>query len=387
MKAALTAIAVTLLACGSSADSDNDDVVGPFTGVTHRYVVDSFGLPRNNAEARDLAGDLDGSEYAQNLVGQTIALLRTYYDITDHGADMVASGAISSSVEIVADDLTDDDTVSFRYLGADGAPTTIAGGTFVAGEFRSNRARTTSVPGAAELHLPVFRDADPSVLPLDGMEVDMSPDGAGGYTATIRGGINYTVARRVAGEGLAQMIQAAPASHLIMLDMFDKSPKDYRVTPQEVSANSLLQAFLSSDLQGDAHLISFAFSVHLRPCDAGGCPAATFDHCFDRVHDGDESDVDCGGSCRACIGGAACTAPSDCDTHACNGTCAQPTCSDGLRDGLETDVDCGTNCEPCASDMKCAIDTDCASGQCGAAPSCSPDDLFCIDLPAYATCL
>jgi hypothetical protein len=50
--------------------------------------------------------------------------------------------------------------------------------------------------------------------------------------------------------------------------------------------------------------------------------------CNDGIQNGDETGVDCGGSCTAC---------------------ATPTCSDGLQNGTETGVDCGGSCAPCVA--------------------------------------
>ena len=46
--------------------------------------------------------------------------------------------------------------------------------------------------------------------------------------------------------------------------------------------------------------------------------------CFDGIKNGDETGIDCGGSCVAC-----------------------PTCDDGIQNGDETGIDCGGSCEPC----------------------------------------
>lgn len=43
---------------------------------------------------------------------------------------------------------------------------------------------------------------------------------------------------------------------------------------------------------------------------------------------------------------------------------ATATCFDRVRDGAETDVDCGGYCAPCAQDLACRISRDCASGRC-----------------------
>ncbi len=49
--------------------------------------------------------------------------------------------------------------------------------------------------------------------------------------------------------------------------------------------------------------------------------------CNDGIKNGDETGVDCGGSCPACP--------------------TTPTCNDGIQNGTETGVDCGGNCSPC----------------------------------------
>ena len=142
-------------------------------------------------------------------------------------------------------------------------------------------------------------------------------------------------------------------------------------------------------------------------CGSGGvCTAPT---CSDSVHNGDETDVDCGASCGStCSVGATCASDSDCATAVCDGVsttcsspvcgdsvcatgggetcascpadcgdCATPTCSDGIHNGDETDVDCGGSCaETCADGSTCSVASDCASGVCGsggvcAAPTCS----------------
>jgi hypothetical protein len=98
-------------------------------------------------------------------------------------------------------------------------------------------------------------------------------------------------------------------------------------------------------------VLSLGFGVHLAPCPTGHCTKPIADPCHDRIRDGDETDVDCGGSCGACGAGATCALATDCLTQACNGNhCAAPTCDDKIRDGFETGVDCGWGgCRACGS--------------------------------------
>lgn len=71
--------------------------------------------------------------------------------------------------------------------------------------------------------------------------------------------------------------------------------------------------------------------------------------CTDGRKNGNETDIDCGGSsCLACADGRACNTGTDCSSGVCNsGICQAPTCTDQVKNGNETGVDCGGSCKPC----------------------------------------
>ena len=110
-------------------------------------------------------------------------------------------------------------------------------------------------------------------------------------------------------------------------------------------------------------------------CPSGGIPntlggkcvaAAT---CDDKIKNGNENDVDCGGSCPLKCGDTkGCGLGTDCVSGVCTlGKCQAPACNDKLKNGNETDTDCGGTCgATCALLAKCAIDNDCASKNCAA---------------------
>ena len=95
------------------------------------------------------------------------------------------------------------------------------------------------------------------------------------------------------------------------------------------------------------------------------------------VKDGDETDVDCGGSSApACVDGKACVAAADCQSAVCTGNvCQAPTSTDGVKNGTETDVDCGggapTNAPRCQTGDACAETSDCAAVLCNAQNTCA----------------
>ena len=355
-------IVATLAGC---ADNTSNDVVGPFTGETHRFVVDSITLPRTSDAGRAIADDLDGDGNLDNQLGLLLATLNSQDLVTEHGAQMIASGAIASIVEIVADDLMSDDAVGVTYFGGEGESAIVAGGRIENGVFRSNRTRESAVPGAAVMYLPVFVDADPVVIELVGMQLDLAPDGAGGYDAVIHGAFPEDEAKAAAFEGLLELTLANPGGHRVLRKLVDVN-NDGVVTLEEFESVALFQSLLARDLElRGMHVLSAGFRVHLKPCPDGRCTSAPTAPCFDRVLDGDETSVDCGGSCRKCPAEATCSLGSDCQTGACDaGHCRAPTCSDGIEDGFESDVDCGANCPRCQLGQACVGDLDCVTGNC-----------------------
>ena len=97
-------------------------------------------------------------------------------------------------------------------------------------------------------------------------------------------------------------------------------------------------------------------------CTNAVCQAPT---CLDTVRNGDETGVDCGGSCTGCDTGGGCNAGADCLSGVClNGACQAAACDDQVRNGDETDVDCGGSCGGCDDGLLCAVDADCSGGRC-----------------------
>ena len=98
-------------------------------------------------------------------------------------------------------------------------------------------------------------------------------------------------------------------------------------------------------------------------CSANQCVASS---CTDTIKNGDETDVDCGGSCAKCNPGQTCKVANDCASGVCTGgKCVAAACTDGVRNGSETDVDCGGSCAAkCTFGKSCAIGGDCVFGVC-----------------------
>jgi hypothetical protein len=293
-----------------------------------RFAVDSFTMPSQHV-GQDFGGDLNGDGHRDNQIGQALAALDFSNDLTTHGGDMIAGGAIASSLVL--------DLGAVSYFGFDGADAIAMPAKNDAGVITTGRAK----PGMAMVVLPIFSDADPTSAQLDSVDVQLVPDGVGGYDVAVHGAFDPDAVWVLVQMGLQQMLFADPDAHYPLADLVDPKRKG-SFTPQDLQQNS----FLFSLLQPDVNLmgmpmVSFGYAMHVIPCDAGACVTAPpADLCHDRVQDNGETGVDCGGSCAACKP-------------------AVPSCTDGVRDGLETDVDCGWNCTGCDSGKRCYKDSDC----------------------------
>jgi hypothetical protein len=66
------------------------------------------------------------------------------------------------------------------------------------------------------------------------------------------------------------------------------------------------------------------------------------------------------------------------ETDECTSLCAPPACDDGIVSGDESDVDCGGSCEDCDVGAMCASRDDCSSLAC--AGVCAPILASCLEL-------
>ena len=116
-------------------------------------------------------------------------------------------------------------------------------------------------------------------------------------------------------------------------------------------------------------------------CAAGVCEDLPL-QCQDKALSGDETDLDCGGSCAPCDAEKGCKVDVDCSTKYCHlavepAVCRQPKCSDGVQNQGETAKDCGGQaCRDlnllCNNGSACGEDGDCVTGYCKGGTCTSP---------------
>jgi hypothetical protein len=367
----LAVLALLLSACASEGPP-RGDVTGPYAGPITRYVVDRFELPASSTKAREVADDLDGDQVKDNQLGLTFGSLASFGNLTTHAPDMIASGALASIVQIQANERAGDQIARVWFYGAEGDEAVAVGGRIEAGVFTSNRTKSTWVPGTARLRLPVFVDADPIEIELHGVQIDLKPDGKGGYDGVINGGVREDEALRLAYDGVLDMLYSNPQDHRTFWFLVDRNRDGTIGFDEAAGEDGILGALIKSDLElrlrdgTREQMVSLGFGFHISPCASGTCaPATILDRCHDRILDGTETDVDCGGDCMPCGDRERCSAPEDCFTGSCaGGQCAAATCTDGRLDAFEADIDCGGGCGPCATGRTCDFTYDCSSGTC-----------------------
>jgi hypothetical protein len=126
--------------------------------------------------------------------------------------------------------------------------------------------------------------------------------------------------------------------------------------------------------------------------DSGSMAIDAAGSCTDKKKNGDETDVDCGGSCAGCGPNKACMVDSDCSATAsgcdanhggctCDSAskrCVYNHCFDRKKSGGESDVDCGGGvCPPCGRGLACERDADCSSNGCDSVTlTCALDPCF-----------
>ncbi len=106
-----------------------------------------------------------------------------------------------------------------------------------------------------------------------------------------------------------------------------------------------------------------------KSCELASHLCVTDSQCADTQQNGNETDVDCGGgTCSACALGKACLGNTDCASFACHAVsllCTFDACTDLRMDGDESDVDCGgtsNTCGRCGVGQKCNSNLDCMGG-------------------------
>jgi hypothetical protein len=358
MRSLMVSFLVVVAGCGGGSGQ----VQGPFTGAARRFYVTHLMLPQ---QRDDFAEDLNGDGRVDNQLGNITGAIAAYQADNQH-LDEIVGAQPPMMIEIVSDDpsLREDDTVGVRWIGGDGAADQL-GAVMHDGALKSNRATTT--PAYATARLALFADADPAAVTLDHYQLDLAPDGEGGFVGQLAGTIPAGDVIPDIAPGLIQMV--ANDARPLFIYWFDVN-RDGVITLDEIANDHLVQNLIAPDVRVGVRAnqpkddLSVGFMFTLAPCSDAACtraaPAAT---CFDRVRNGDETDVDCGGSCRPCAGGGTCTVAADCVTQACDGgRCRAPSCGDAIRDGYEIDIDCGPGCGKCVDGAHCHEEADCQSG-------------------------
>ncbi len=148
---------------------------------------------------------------------------------------------------------------------------------------------------------------------------------------------------------------------------------------KETCQNNIWGACLGAVFPVFADLCNNAFDDDCDGTVDEGCQQqssnVTSSHCFNQQKDGDELGIDCGGSCRACVGcndGILNQGEQKISADLGNGTISDcggnncppcPSCFDDILNQDETDIDCGGICRACEEEQEDDDDHDGLSEQ------------------------
>jgi hypothetical protein len=301
-------LVLALLSGCSASTSAPKDIVGPFIGPMRRFYVSSIALPMQRS---DFAADLNGDDRADNQLGNIVGGLAGQRVANYHIDEIVAARVIDATVDIISDDpsLFYDPTVGVVWNGVAGQPGELTGGVLANAIVSTNRVALTQHPAAGMVSLPLFKDADPTVVPVASYQLTLFDDGAGGFIGQLNGVVIGGLTAR-AWPQLQQMLAAHPEEHTQLVKTLD-SDKDGKVSLDELTHAAIIQNVTSPDVHwepggaeptGEPNALSIAFGFTLAPCIDDACtrPVAA-PACHDRIKNGDEQQVDCGGSCETCF--------------------------------------------------------------------------------------
>ena len=185
------------------------------------------------------------------------------------------------------------------------------------------------------------------------------------------------------------IITIPPATSDSASDDDGQGPTDPTAPATSSSSSSSSSSTSTADPTSAGTTLDETTGLDTDPTTTGASPA-----CDDGLQNGDETDLDCGGSCAPCALGQACQQGSDCQSAVCEGgACAPaPACDDGVQNGDESDLDCGGSCMPCPVGGACQSDDDCV-GTCTdnlCDPVTCESDADCVKLDtecAVGTCV
>ena len=219
--------------------------------------------------------------------------------------------------------------------------------------------------GSAIVHLHgVLRsDADPVVVRVSYLRATLVSDGHGGFDAYVAGAIVHEEAVGAAFASVDQMLTARPGDHFAFVRIFDTERRPHRV-PAEFRGPARCDRFAAVAGRDDRRPgnccrsgSACIFAVRDGRCMATPATAT----CFDRMLNGTETDLDCGGSCGTCAAGATCTSAADCESAACDGTCVPRPVSMASAMGSRPTSTAAATGGGCAVGKACYSDNDCTA--------------------------
>lgn len=313
----LCVLVIFATACGATRREPTDPpvvVVGPFTGTTSRWVMDGV-----STADTDLHPSTRDKWVGHSKIGGLLSAVFAVNDGSTATPAMRSSGVLRSTLELISDDpvLANDNSVGMRYVaGIEDSTSIELGGRLARAQFHSNGAFDRAAPLIrGELLLPVFRYADPIRLRVTNLETSLLVTDTS-LEMLVQGGVLDADVKAAVFPSVNQMVAFRPTEFGLLRVFFDPN-FDGVITREESDAaiDTLVNRDVRIDDSGrvalhtsdasDANGYSLGVVLRFVRCESGWCGDDS-QPCTDRVQDGDETSIDCGGSCGPCSGTAPC---------------------------------------------------------------------------------
>lgn len=281
LRAFIFASSVLLAAAGCADDAPAEDpCASPVPeGGHYQFVVSQIDMPTNTDSTRALALDLDGDGIGDNRMGQILSAVESSFPSYDLDAE--ADGLIANGTLIPLFDLQTVDLVSATHVGLtvlhgldlDGDPSNNTSGSELFGIDTSRGSGllvgcidggTVDVAhGAVPVAFTFPGLGDAFVVRLEGARV-VGQVGASGFSGLIGGGMSQqtidgdfepalqrgfdNIVVRDCPNGAGSCTSDFASA---LLDLFDTSPEDGRISLSELQNSSLIRSLLALDVDLD----------------------------------------------------------------------------------------------------------------------------------------
>ena len=240
---------VVVAGCADDEEAFDTSTCGAATTLR----VNAMTIPKNIAETKELAIDLDGDDRLDNQIGMITGTLQSNAAIV---LSPIASARLTNDVSwhIGVRDCADGAAITVSETADFGDAIHMTG---------TRSADGTIVARGDDGEIPIGVVLDPSgqyhasFVRAHVGALEMRPQADGNFIGRVAFGVDSTQVRGVAARAWAPFFD----EHDLFLSLFDKMPEDGRITVEEVEQSNLMKTLFTPDLEEGGMSLSVGFTA------------------------------------------------------------------------------------------------------------------------------